>query len=63
MDTKETCPECGESLSMTQYAHDLLEGRPNPRGEDHLVCHNYPACSRAEKEVSEELRRGGLSTP
>ena len=50
MNKKEICPECGHELKMSLYSPKHPEDGPISGSEDDLVCRNYPACSRAEKE-------------
>ncbi len=45
------CEECGEPLKPSQYANLKREGEPAIRAEENLVCRNYPACKKAEKEI------------
>lgn len=48
MDQDQICEQCGVPLAPSQYARKEKDGIPN--GE-YLVCRNYPACPKAEKEV------------
>jgi hypothetical protein len=47
----EKCDTCGELLKPSQYARLKKEGQPASNVNDHLVCRNYPACEKAEKEI------------
>lgn len=46
------CEECGAELKRSQYARRKLEDGTSVDVDDVLVCRNYPACSKAEKEVN-----------
>jgi len=50
----EKCEACGEPLKPSQYAKLKREGEPAEKASGNLVCRNYPACSRAEKEIKNE---------
>jgi len=41
----------------SQYVRIKREGEPSMRAEDALVCRNYPACEKAEKEIQSEEKR------
>lgn len=45
------CENCEESLKPSQYAVKKEEGEPAVKEDDDLVCRNYPACEKAEKEI------------
>ena len=45
------CDECGEFLKPSQYAKLKREGEPAVKADENLVCRNYPACTKAEKEI------------
>lgn len=45
------CDECGELLGPSQYAKLKREGEPAVKMDEDLVCRNYPACKKAEKEI------------
>jgi hypothetical protein len=50
---KETifCDGCGAELKPSQYARRIQDDGTALNANDVLVCRNYPACSKAEKEV------------
>lgn len=45
------CAVCGEPLKTSQYARLKREGEPAEKASENLVCRNYPACPKAEKEI------------
>lgn len=45
------CDECGVPLKPSQYASFKREGEPAVKMGEDLVCRNYPACKKAEKEI------------
>jgi len=50
----EKCEVCGEPLKPSQYAKLKREGEPAEKASENLVCRNYPACPKAEKEIKNE---------
>jgi ssDNA-binding Zn-finger/Zn-ribbon topoisomerase 1 len=46
----EKCVECGEVLKSSQFGLTKKEGEDAAKEINHLVCRNYPTCSKAEKE-------------
>lgn len=49
---KETkiCEACEVELKPSQYARKIQDDGTVLNANDVLVCRNYPACSKAEKE-------------
>ena len=47
-----TCEECGTNLKPSQSARAKREGQSCAKSTNHLVCRNYPACPKAEKEAN-----------
>jgi hypothetical protein len=45
------CEACGGPLKPSQYARLKREGEPAEKAFENLVCRNYPACPKAEKEI------------
>ena len=45
------CSECGKPLRPSQYLKLKKEGEAAVKTDENLVCRNYPACKKAEKEI------------
>lgn len=50
-DLSKKCENCGEDLKPSQFARVKKEGEPAVKTHENLVCRNYPACEKAEKDV------------
>ncbi len=50
-DLGQKCEECGEPLKPSQFARIKRDGQASEQVDNGLVCRNYPACPKAEKEI------------
>ena len=49
--SNQKCENCEQPLKPSQYTRTKREGERAVQENDNLVCRNYPACEKSEKET------------